>query len=335
MDAILTLVTLAAVTFFVDVKSKSTFDLLVMGDFGGSDEPPYTTPQQLDTARIMGIVANQYNVDQVWSVGDNLYEDGVADVSSPRFNTSFESVFTAESLMDIPYYLIAGNHDYHLSVEAQITYSNRSKRWNFHNYYYNYVFIFGEEYEMSLEMVMIDTVMLVGQSYGTHPDDIAYCKQHNISNCSDQPSGPDNKTAANEQYLWIENTLSKSTASYLFVVGHYPIWSVGEHGPTNLLVQNLNPMLIKYNVTAYISGHEHTFAYFKTDNIGYPITGGAHECESFSTNHTNDNPYGSLLYHQCVDGGFVRFRCTKNQVDMYFYTDNKTISQFNATLYPR
>ena len=31
---------------------------------------------------------------------------------------------------------------------------------------------------------------------------------------------------------WLEDTLKASTASFLVVAGHYPVWSICEHGPT-------------------------------------------------------------------------------------------------------
>ena len=35
---------------------------------------------------------------------------------------------------------------------------------------------------------------------------------------------------ADAQMQWIEQTLANSTADYLVVAGHYPIYSVCEHG---------------------------------------------------------------------------------------------------------
>lgn len=47
------------------------------------------------------------------------------------------------------------------------------------------------------------------------------------------------------------------SADYLLVGGHYPIYSVGLHGPTECLMNRLYPLVQTYNVTAYMAGHDH------------------------------------------------------------------------------
>lgn len=70
-------------------------------------------------------------------------------------------------------------------------------------------------------------------------------------------SGPEDVRFAEEQWSWIEEQLQGSSDDYLIVGGHFPVWSIAEHGPTKCLVERLKPLLEKYNVTAYISGHDH------------------------------------------------------------------------------
>lgn len=89
---------------------------------------------------------------------------------------------------------------------------------------------------------MLDTVMLCGNS-----DDFS----------DKRPRGPLHALDAHRQLTWLQERLARSKADYLLVAGHYPVWSVSEHGPTACLLQKLRPLLIKHNATAYLCGHDH------------------------------------------------------------------------------
>eukprot|EP00486_Rosalina_sp_Unknown_P001182 CAMPEP_0201565028 /NCGR_PEP_ID=MMETSP0190_2-20130828/3849_1 /ASSEMBLY_ACC=CAM_ASM_000263 /TAXON_ID=37353 /ORGANISM="Rosalina sp." /LENGTH=140 /DNA_ID=CAMNT_0047981995 /DNA_START=45 /DNA_END=463 /DNA_ORIENTATION=+ len=125
---------------FATANAKSSLDILVMGDWGGSPSSPYTTPDEKDSAKIMGEVASTYSVDMAWGLGDNFYNDGVKNEYDSRFKETFEDVFTASSLAKIPFYMVAGNHDHNGNVTGEIMYSNHSSRWTFPDYYYTKIF---------------------------------------------------------------------------------------------------------------------------------------------------------------------------------------------------
>ena len=60
--------------------------------------------------------------------------------------------------------------------------------------------------------------------------------------------GPEDAGLADAQLEWLERTLAASTAQYLVVAGHYPIYSICEHGPTPDLVERVKPLLEQYKV---------------------------------------------------------------------------------------
>eukprot|EP01083_Nonionella_stella_P249454 862577_1 len=286
-----------------------------MGDWGGSPNKPYTTSDEVDTSKIMGEIGSNFNVDAAWGLGDNFYDDGVKNEYDKRFDETFESVFTASSLANIPFYIIAGNHDHHQNVTGEVMYSNHSKRWTYPDYWYNMKWTVPGS-SIVLELLMIDTVTLSGMSDGWD-----YCESHGITkaNCPIHPTGPTDILKAQSQWDWINQTMKASTADYLVVAGHYPIWSIAEHGSTADLVAKLNPLMKMYNATAYFSGHDHTFEYINTgDGIDYIDTGGTHVCDS-STAHTNTIPKNSLKFHGCNDGGFTRIRVDYSGLQTFYY----------------
>jgi len=150
---------------------------------------------------------------------------------------------------------------------------------------------------------------------------------------------PKNVKLASDQWAWINETLAESTSDFLIVAGHFPIWSIGEHGPTWDLVSLLRPMLIEYNATLYLDGHDHSMQYLEeTDypDLGYVVTGAAHTCDS-STAHKNDVPKNSSKYWDCKDGGFIRISIDTT-LQVFFYLGNAenttyTTKQFQSRLH--
>ena len=65
---------------------------------------------QLNTATAMTQLATMTPFDYLIVVGDNIYEKGVDSVTSPRWQATFEDVYTDASLQ-VPWHVIAGNHD--------------------------------------------------------------------------------------------------------------------------------------------------------------------------------------------------------------------------------
>jgi len=153
-----------AAGFVAMANAKDSLDILVMADWGGAPKSPYTTPDEVDSAKMMGDVGKTYEVDMVWGLGDNFYDNGVVNEHDSRFKNTFEDVFDASSLSKVPFYMVAGNHDHYGNVTGEIEYSNHSSRWRFPDYWYSHSFkVPGTNY--TLQLVMIDTVLLDGISF--------------------------------------------------------------------------------------------------------------------------------------------------------------------------
>jgi len=140
-----------------------------------------------------------------------------------------------------PWYMIAGNHDWLGNVTAQLDYSRRSSRWKFPSLYYTQTFDLGSD--GNALFVFIDTCSIVDQG-------------------------------DTDQLVWIQKTLAASlNYTWVVVIGHYPIYSVGNHGTILSLVNKVAPWFTQYKVAAYINGHEHGLQYIRYGNVSYIITG--------------------------------------------------------------
>ncbi|XP_068177169.1 tartrate-resistant acid phosphatase type 5a isoform X2 [Antennarius striatus] len=300
-------------------KNRTSLKFLAVGDWGGVHYPPFITAVQKATAREMGIVAELMGADFILALGDNFYYRGVDSVDSPRFKDTFESVYTAKSLK-VPWYVLAGNHDHKGNVQAQIDYSQKSDRWKFPSYYYEMTFHIPNTGKL-LTIIMLDTVMLCGNS-----DDFL----------DEKPRGPLLEFDANRQLAWLQERLAGSKADFLLVAGHYPVWSVSEHGPTECLLERLRPLLIKYNATAYFCGHDHNLQYIKESGVGYVVSGAGNFLDP-DTRHWNSVPKGSVKYFTgkaSTLGGFVHLEVTKNKMIVTFFQAKGT-SLYRTVLYPR
>ncbi|KAM9313916.1 tartrate-resistant acid phosphatase type 5a [Pholidichthys leucotaenia] len=300
-------------------SNRTSIKFLVVGDWGGLPYSPYTTRIQLSTANEMGVVAEQMGADFILALGDNFYYKGVESVDSPRFKETFESVYTAESLQ-IPWYVLAGNHDHMGNVGAQIEYSRVSDRWNFPSYYYELNFRIPNTGKI-LTIIMLDTVMLCG-----HSDD----------NLDKKPEGPQNAVDANRQLVWLQQRLALSKADFLLVAGHYPVWSVSEHGPTQCLVDSLRPLLLKYRATAYLCGHDHNLQYIEESDIGYVVSGAGNFMDP-DIRHWHDVPKGTVKFftgQASTLGGFIHAEVNKNKMIVTFFKAKGT-SLFRTVLSQR
>ena len=237
--------------------ASAGLSLVMVGDWGGHNDTDPTTPGQVSTASGMASVAASLGADTVILLGDNFYYEGVTTADSRRFNDTFEQVYTPELYGDdTTFWAIAGNHDHKGNVSAQIEHSTMSERWNFPSHYYKKAWSWVADDGITgrtAELLLLDTAILCGES---DVYDEATGEWQTLTGA--ELPGPFYPEAAKAQWEWLEAALEESTADFLWVGGHYPIFSAGNDGTVPLLVDKLLPLLAAHGAH-YVSGHDHMF----------------------------------------------------------------------------
>ncbi|KAK6187701.1 hypothetical protein SNE40_005667 [Patella caerulea] len=284
---------------------------LVIGDWGGTDEIPYTTVEGVSTAKQMEKLAEKEHPEFVLALGDNFYYEGVKTVDDSRFQDTFENVYTSWAL-HIPWYLIAGNHDYYGNISAQIAYTKISKRWNFPDLYHLQSFTIPGTSD-TIDILMIDTVLL--------------CESHDT-------------TERDIQWEWIERNLKNSDAKYLFTAGHHPIYSIGWHGGKDRLIDKLLPLLYKYRANGHFAGHDHSLQHLHTIQekvtVDLIVSGAASYIDD-NTDHMAAVPDNSLKFHYAdkdSKGGFCFIDANSDRLKIRFVEANGD-DLYQTIIYPR
>ena len=226
--------------FAADARAGG-LNFLAFGDWGRLGEK-----DQREVAGQMGLAAAGLKAKFVISVGDNFYEDGVASVDDPQWQTSFEKVYTAESLQ-VPWWSILGNHDYHGNCDAQIAYGKTSRRWNMPARYYTRTERIDEA--NTVDFFYLDTTPMAGYA-------VEKLFSRNLA-------GQD----IAKQVAWLKEALAASTAPWKIVVGHHPVYSGGEHGDTPFIIKHVLPLLQEHGVQVYLNGHDHDLQHLQAGTV--------------------------------------------------------------------
>jgi len=255
---------------------------VAIGDWGGESSEAPSTPSQIATAWGLVSTARALHADFALMMGDNLYQHGVLSSAeaSGRFEETFEKVYPRH-LPGTTFYALAGNHDYGegeaANVSAQVAYTEMSQSWHFPALWYKV----HRDFEAgtgnrSLDLLVIDTVSLCGmESIGDERIDsqLEFLGQAAYAG---QP-GRLRREVAEAQWTWLEKELAVSRADYLWVSGHFPIWSLGVDGSTPCLIDRLRPLLMKYGAH-YISGHDHNLEHIRYEGLDTFVVGAGKEC---------------------------------------------------------
>jgi len=235
--------------------SPAALDFLVVGDWGRNG-----TNHQREVALQMGRTAASAGSRCVFSVGDNFYENGVQSAADPQWRTSYEDIYSAQSLQ-VPWYVALGNHDYRGVPQAQIDYAKTSPRWRMPSRYFK---VAGADIGAPhLDVFVIDTSPLVHQ----YRDNVHAVIAENVAS-QDVPT----------QLQWLDDQLATSAAPWKLVFGHHTIHSGGSgHGDTPETRDLIEPLLQKHRVQAYINGHDHDLQHIRRGGVDYICCGAGSE----------------------------------------------------------
>ncbi|VDO30549.1 unnamed protein product [Brugia timori] len=330
-------------------NDSNNLRFFLVGDTGGLPIYPYTTYAQKLVAKSLATIGDEKSIHFTVSAGDNIYFTG----------ETFENVYKGKALQK-PWYLIAGNHDHFGNISGQIAYTSRSQRWTYPANYYKVSYAFGKNATL-VEFLMIDTILLCGN---TRDITEANFVDMILATTNKNPNAPKDPAAAKTELDWIEQQLKrsssfqpeffKSRADYLFVVGHYPVYSISEHGSLNCLIEKLKPLLEKYHVTAYVAGHDHTLQHIVTEYslsenaekipLHYVISGAASRSDR-SVKHIDTVPQGSLHFNYPTgfnpfsqigfsNGGFIYVDMDSEKAMFIFY-NGKGKEKYSCIVIPR
>eukprot|EP01083_Nonionella_stella_P089363 249350_1 len=294
-----------------EARADRVQNVIIIGDMGDA------TSVQGKVAEMMSSIAKAHDVEGIIALGDNIYEDGVEDEYDDLFDEVFEDVYTRSSIKDINWYFTTGNHDYRDNITGEVEYSRHSDRWNFPELYYTKSWRFGG---VELMFIALDTYILCGSVTSSGTDD---CR-------------PPSRTKAEKHWDWLEDELRGSSADFMIVGGHTPIFSYASHGPVEQLIDRLKPLLEKYDVAANIFGHDHELQFIEIEgeNMAYIGSGAGHDCRGkFGMKNNKYNPGSDALkYMDCDDGGFVRLAIDTDSRTMkaYYYLGNSNSVQYTS-----
>ena len=268
--------------------AQPALSFLAVGDWGRDG-----AFNQGAVAAQMGKTAAAIGARFVISVGDNFYEDGVTGLNDPKWRTSFDDVYAAPSLQ-VPWWAILGNHDYHGDTQAQIDFSAKSRRWRMPARHYSRTESAPDG--TRAEFFFLDTSPFIAGYYA--------------ADSKTKVAGQD--PAA--QLAWFDAALAASIADWKIVVGHHPVHSGREPASTAAdMAAKIEPILQRHRVPLYLNGHDHDLQHFQAGATHYVCTGAGSKMDPACVADAAD--------FCSVRPGFCALRLTAQALEVAFRDD--------------
>jgi len=278
----------------VETPTGNGYNFFVISDMGSTGRF-----RQDSVAHTINRLSGSLHPEFVINQGDFFHDDGVRDTLDPLWDAQFEKMFTAPALQ-VKWYSILGNHEYIGNPQALIDYGRHNARWTMPER--NYTFVRQVDSLTSVRFVMIDTSPFAF-FYRFDP------KYHAVK--LQDPA----RTVA-----FADSVLACSKETWKVVVGHHPVYTSDfSQGNTYRLIEQMAPVLRKYKVDFYLSGHIHKFEHTQREGVDYMTT-------TTGVKPRWTNPWFFVKYvHRSL--GFTVCNVTSQEFTFYF------INEKGETLY--
>jgi predicted phosphohydrolase len=286
---------------------KNYLEFFSIGDWGARNSDQKSVAKQMAAKAS----SNNPSVDFIVSTGDNFYQVGVNSVQDPQWNSTFSDVYlSSESLKDINWFPVLGNHDYYQNPEPQIQYSAINPIWNMDSHYFSKNFSFGDSEVYTAKFVFLDTIIFA-------PDVSSRTKQFI----------PNPRKDFENQMNWFKNELkSRNDYDWFIVVGHYPLFNCWMNRQQEDMKDAIQKLLEENHVDLYMAGHDHTLQHFTGNGIEYIISGGGSQ---------RSRPIGILQFgcHFAQgDPGFTYHKIVGKTMNVEFISnEGKVVHSYSQT----
>ncbi len=284
--------------YFVLLENITFF---VLGDWGQDGS------LQQQVADAMGSWADIHGCSFILSVGDNFYPNGLISSTGPQVER-WHQVYSQPAIKHLRWFITLGNHD--LGNEfgnPQLDLHQLEDRWFIHKHHYSFV-----------KQIQHASILFIAF------DSYAYLI---------------NATIANHQRSFIKQQLTiHQQCTWTIVFTHFPIYSVSEKNFGTLELQkSILPIIKKYNVDFYISGHDHDLEHFRdNNNITHYIVSGA------GSRHPYKYAFGSATQLELLfqvktntflrENGFVAMSVSQKKAVINFIDKNGS-SMYTSTVH--
>ena len=276
-------------------SSPESLTFFVIGDWGRDGNN-----NQQRTAAEMNAAAIYLQPNFIISTGDNIYANGVQSVNDSHWKSSFEDVYDGANI-NIPWYVVLGNHDYQGNVQAEIDYSGINQQWNLPSRYYSFLQNLPDN--STALFIFLDTNQFESDYYNSpnqYPDLV--------------------NTEPSLQIEWLKQLLKDTNADWIIVTGHHPVYTGGGRRNARLGTKLiLKPIFDQYNVDAYFCGHEHDLQHLKDpgNSTNYFVSGAG-------SNMSWTGTISQTLFSVSTNG-FVAISLNKNEMTVQFIADNDDV----------